>query len=107
MKEKIFWAFDFVGLDPALLDKSVCEGFSGGQKKRFELIHVLVLNPRYVVLDEVDSGLDAQGIEKIPAIIAHVQSKNPQIGWLFVTHNKALIERLQPDQIVTLERTVS
>jgi Fe-S cluster assembly ATP-binding protein len=105
IKEKLFWAFDFVGLDRALIEKSVCEGFSGGQKKRFELIHLLLLNPRYIVLDEVDSGLDRDCVELIPNLVQWVKNQRPETGWLFITHNQTLINALCPDQIVTLERS--
>ncbi len=104
IKNKIEWAFDFVGLDASLINKSVCEGFSGGQKKRFELVHILLLSPSLIILDEVDSGLDADGISLIPRIISWVKNHRPETSWLCITHNKGLIDILSPDQILSLER---
>jgi Fe-S cluster assembly ATP-binding protein len=107
IKEKLVFAFDFVGLDRLLMDKSVCEGFSGGQRKRFELVHLLMLRPRYIILDEVDSGLDFDGVSLIPLLVLWVKNHRPDTSWLFITHNKALIDALSPDQIITLERKLS
>lgn len=106
IKHKIEWAFDFVGLDRSLIDKSVCDGFSGGQKKRFELVHILLLRPSLIILDEVDSGLDADGISLIPCIISWVKNHRPETIWLYITHNQDLIKALSPDQILSLERSL-
>lgn len=106
IKNKIEWAFDFVGLDGSLIDKFVCDGFSGGQKKRFELVHILLLRPSLIILDEVDSGLDADGISLIPRIISWVKNHRPETIWLYITHNQDLIKALSSDQILSLERSL-
>ena len=95
-------AFEIVGLDPALLYRDVHDGFSGGQKKRFELAQLLLFKPSVMLLDEIDSGLDAQGIDTVIHVIQMLRQANPQTTILLITHNQILIERLQPEQIYTL-----
>lgn len=102
MQERLEHAFVMVGLDLDLLHRSVCEGFSGGQKKRFELAHLLVLHPKMLILDEVDSGLDAAGIDMFKTVIDQAYKTNPELMSLIVTHNQRSVELLKPDRIITL-----
>lgn len=95
-------AFETVGLDPALLYRDVHDGFSGGQKKRFELAQLLLFKPSVMLLDEIDSGLDAHGIDTVVHVITLLRQANQQTTILLITHNQTLIERLQPDHIYTL-----
>jgi Fe-S cluster assembly ATP-binding protein len=101
-RHKIEEAFDFVGLERSFVEKSVCQGFSGGQKKRFELVQLLLFEPAVAVLDEVDSGIDSQGLDIIIKVITHLRQKCNKICFLIVTHNKQLVELLKPDQIIQL-----
>jgi Fe-S cluster assembly ATP-binding protein len=98
-------AFDFLalvrdkmaalGMDPALLDRSVNEGFSGGEKKRNEVLQLSLLEPRLAVLDETDSGLDIDALKTVARGINALRS--PDRGFLLITHYQRLLEHIVPD----------
>lgn len=75
-------------------NRSLNEGFSGGEKKKLEIAQMLLLNPKIAVLDEPDSGLDVDSIKKISSLILK-QSKNT--GFLIITHYDRLLKFLKPD----------
>lgn len=89
----------FVGLDHVLLARPLFNNFSGGERKRFQLLEMLLMQPRLVVLDELDAGLDAAGIELFFATIARLRLENPLVAFLVITHNPNVIERLQPSRV--------
>lgn len=88
--EKIKSVFEIVGLDDSFIDRSVHEGFSGGQKKRFELAQVLLCKPPCVVFDEIDAGLDAKGKQLLINIMQQMCEENPLFTALFISHNQEL-----------------
>jgi Fe-S cluster assembly ATP-binding protein len=105
-------AFDFLGLvrekmklmrmDESFLTRGVNEGFSGGEKKRNEILQMLVLEPRLAILDETDSGLD---IDALKVVAAGVNSlKSPERSVLLVTHYQRLLDHIVPDQVHVLVR---
>jgi Fe-S cluster assembly ATP-binding protein len=105
-------AFDFLGLvrdkmklmhmEDAFLSRGVNEGFSGGEKKRNEILQMLVLEPRLAVLDETDSGLD---IDALKVVAAGVNSqRSPERSFLLVTHYQRLLEYVVPDFVHVLVR---
>jgi Fe-S cluster assembly ATP-binding protein len=98
LDQKIANAFQKVGLPAEYIDRNVHEGFSGGQKKRFELVQMLVLEPRIVILDEPDSGLDAQGVAALIEVINQYKNSHPEALIIIITHNKNLAEQFQADQ---------
>ena len=77
--------------------RSVNEGFSGGEKKRNEILQLAMLEPRYAVLDETDSGLDIDALK----VVAHgVNSmRGPKIGILLITHYQRLLDYIIPDHV--------
>jgi Fe-S cluster assembly ATP-binding protein len=105
-------AFDFLGearaaagrlgLPEAMLNRPVNDGFSGGERKRNELLQLSLLRPRLAILDEIDSGMDVDGVR---ALVELVQSLRAQgTGFLVVSHYLQLIESLQPDAVLRLEQ---
>jgi Fe-S cluster assembly ATP-binding protein len=105
-------AFDFLSLvkermalmkmDEAFLSRGVNEGFSGGEKKRNEILQMLVLQPRLAILDESDSGLDIDALKVVAAGINSLRS--PERGMLVVTHYQRLLDHVQPDRVHVLAR---
>lgn len=104
-------AFDFLGearaaaqrlgLPEALLGRPVNDGFSGGERKRNELLQLALLRPRLAVLDEVDSGMDVDGAR---ALVELVRERRAQgAAFIVVTHYQQLIEQLQPDAVLRLD----
>lgn len=96
MKQKI----ELVEIDKSLLNRSINEGFSGGEKKRNEIFQMAMLEPKLAVLDETDSGLDIDALR----IVAHGVNKlrNSERGIIVITHYQRLLDYLQPDFVHVL-----
>ena len=89
-----------MGMDEALLYRPVNQGFSGGEKKRNEILQMAVLEPKLAVLDETDSGLD---IDALKVVADGIQSmRNPQRAIILVTHYQRLLDYVVPDQVHVL-----
>jgi Fe-S cluster assembly ATP-binding protein len=105
-------AFDFLQLvqermklmrmDESFLARGVNEGFSGGEKKRNEILQMLVLEPKLAVLDETDSGLDIDALKVVAAGIASLRS--PERAIVLVTHYQRLLDHIAPDRVHVLAR---
>jgi Fe-S cluster assembly ATP-binding protein len=89
-----------VGLDESLLQRPVNEGFSGGEKKRNEIFHMAVLEPRICVLDETDSGLDIDALRIVADGVNSLRS--PERSFLVITHYQRLLEYIVPDFVHVL-----
>ena len=89
-----------VDMDPEMLNRSVNTGFSGGEKKRNEILQLAVLEPRLAILDETDSGLDIDALR----IVAHGvnQLKRPDNATIVVTHYQRLLNHIVPDYVHVL-----
>ncbi len=87
-----------LGLDPELLRRGLNDGFSGGEKKKVEVLQMLVSNPKYVVLDEVDSGLDIDALRKIAQTVAKM-AKDLKVGILLITHHRDIFAYLKPSVV--------
>ena len=89
-----------LGLNPDLLGRPVNEGFSGGEKKRNEILQMSVLEPRLAVLDETDSGLDIDALREVAGAVQAL--RNPNRGMVVITHHQRLLDYLVPDRIHVL-----
>jgi Fe-S cluster assembly ATP-binding protein len=89
-----------VEMNPAFLDRSVNQGFSGGEKKRNEILQMAVLNPRLAVLDETDSGLDIDALRIVASGVNRLRSKDNAI--LLITHYQRLLDYIKPDFVHVL-----
>jgi Fe-S cluster assembly ATP-binding protein len=87
-------------MDPALLSRSVNEGFSGGEKKRNEILQLSLLEPRLAILDETDSGLDIDALRAVADGIERLRS--PDRAMLVITHYPRLLEHVRPDRVHVL-----
>ncbi|MCA9369266.1 MAG: Fe-S cluster assembly ATPase SufC [Pseudomonadales bacterium] len=85
-------------INPELLSRGLNEGFSGGEKKQLEILQMAVLEPKYAILDETDSGLDIDAIKKVSAGVTKVAKKH-KTGVLVITHYKRILEYLKPDHV--------
>ena len=95
-KEKL----ELVGLDEDFSKRSVNDGFSGGEKKRFEILQMLLLNPKFILLDETDSGLDIDALKIIADNINTIKSNNN--AFLLITHYHRILKYLNPDFVHVL-----
>lgn len=88
---------DLVNMNPNFLSRNVNEGFSGGEKKRNEILQFAVLDSQLGVLDETDSGLDIDALKSISNSINILMKDNPERSLLLVTHYNRLLEYIKPD----------
>ncbi len=86
-------------IDPAFADRYLNEGFSGGEKKRNEILQMAMLEPDLAVLDETDSGLDIDALRIVAAGVSEVRRNRPQMGTIVITHYRRLLDELQPDVV--------
>ena len=91
VKEKL----DLVKMDSAFLSRSVNQGFSGGEKKRNEILQMALLEPNIAILDETDSGLDIDALRIVASGIKKIS--NDQTGIILITHYQRLLDEIKPD----------
>ncbi len=96
MREKI----QLLELDESLLKRSVNEGFSGGEKKRAEILQMALLDPKFAVLDETDSGLDIDALKVVAGGVNHL--KHADNAQLVITHYQRLLDYIVPDHVHVL-----
>jgi Fe-S cluster assembly ATP-binding protein len=89
-----------VKMDGAFLDRSLNEGFSGGEKKRNEILQMCVLEPRLAILDELDSGLDIDALRVLGEAVTGLM--NPERSLLVITHFPRILETIHPHQVHVL-----
>jgi Fe-S cluster assembly ATP-binding protein len=90
---------DRLGMDPSFADRHVNEGFSGGEKKRNEILQMAILEPEMAILDETDSGLDIDALQVVADGVTEVRRDRPELGVLAITHYQRLLHRLHPDVV--------
>jgi Fe-S cluster assembly ATP-binding protein len=88
-------------MDPAFLDRSVNEGFSGGEKKRNEILQMAILEPLLSILDETDSGLDIDALRVVAGGVNRLQ--NPDSACVLVTHYQRLLNYIVPDYVHVMD----
>lgn len=94
-------AMDTLDIPRSFLSRYVNDGFSGGEKKRFEILQLLLLKPKLAILDETDSGLDIDGIKTVAAGI-NAAVRGTDSAALIITHYSRILEHVQPDKIHVL-----
>jgi Fe-S cluster assembly ATP-binding protein len=88
-----------LGMDTRFTERYLNEGFSGGEKKRNELLQLALLEPDLAVLDETDSGLDIDALRVVGEGVAEVRKERPQLGLLVITHYRRILDHLTPDRV--------
>jgi Fe-S cluster assembly ATP-binding protein len=86
-------------MDPSFADRYLNEGFSGGEKKRNEILQMAILEPEIAILDETDSGLDIDALRVVAKGVQEVRSARPELGVLAITHYRRLLDELTPDVV--------
>nr|WP_324292710.1 Fe-S cluster assembly ATPase SufC [Marispirochaeta sp.] len=86
---------DFLEMDQNFINRYLNEGFSGGEKKRMEILQMLTLKPVFAVLDETDSGLDIDALKVVARGVRRLSS--PDFGSLVITHYQRILDYLKPD----------
>jgi Fe-S cluster assembly ATP-binding protein len=88
-----------LGMDSSFADRYLNEGFSGGEKKRNEVLQLAILEPELAILDETDSGLDIDALRTVAKGVNEVHRDRPSMGVLAITHYQRLLEELVPDVV--------
>src|SRR5260221_3000841 len=91
-----------LGMDAEMLKRPVNVGFSGGEKKRAEMVQMGIMNPTFAVLDETDSGLDIDALKSVGAGINRIM-RAPDKGVLLITHYQRLLDYVEPDRVHVLQ----
>src|ERR1700722_17915655 len=91
-------AFAQLSIDPSFLQRSINEGFSGGEKKRFEVLQLELLKPKIAVLDETDSGLDVDALRIVSAGVNRIREAG-STGTLLITHSTRILKYINPDHV--------
>ena len=86
-------------MDPAFAERYLNEGFSGGEKKRNEILQMALLQPAGAILDETDSGLDVDALRIVARGVREVRTERPKLGTLVITHYQRLLDELTPDHV--------
>lgn len=89
-----------LGLDDGLVQRAVNVGFSGGEKKRNEIFQMALLEPRFAILDEIDSGLDIDALRVVAEGVTRL--RNPERSFLLITHYQRLLDYIRPDFVHVL-----
>jgi Fe-S cluster assembly ATP-binding protein len=88
-----------LGMDPSLADRYLNEGFSGGEKKRNEVLQMAIMEPEVAILDETDSGLDIDALREVAKGVQEVRATRPELGVLLITHYQRILSELRPDRV--------
>ena len=98
--KRMYEKMDFLEMDRKFTARAVNEGFSGGEKKRNEILQMMMLEPKYAVLDETDSGLDIDALKVVAQGVNEMRS--PDRGFLLITHYQRLLDYIEPDFVHVL-----
>jgi Fe-S cluster assembly ATP-binding protein len=88
-----------LGMDPAFGERHLNDGFSGGEKKRNEILQMAILEPELAVLDETDSGLDVDALRTVARGVHTVRQARPDLGVLVISHYQRMLEELDADRV--------
>jgi Fe-S cluster assembly ATP-binding protein len=91
-----------LGMDSSFVDRYLNEGFSGGEKKRNEIMQMAILEPELAILDETDSGLDIDALRIVAEGIRAVRADRPTMGVVMITHYQRLLDEIAPDHVHVL-----
>ncbi|HZO92798.1 MAG TPA: Fe-S cluster assembly ATPase SufC [Candidatus Baltobacteraceae bacterium] len=100
-RKLVFDKLDVLEMDPAFLGRYVNDGFSGGEKKRLEMLQLAVLAPKYAILDETDSGLDVDALEAVGKSVAALRESDEgkNTGFLVITHYPRILRHIAADAV--------
>ncbi len=99
-RKQLMEAMEMLEIDKSMASRSLNDGFSGGEKKRFEVLQMAMLKPRLAILDETDSGLDIDALRIVSGGINALMG--PDMGTLIITHYQRILDYVQPDRIHVL-----
>jgi Fe-S cluster assembly ATP-binding protein len=98
-QEELLDRMQLLEMDPVFAERSVNQGFSGGEKKRNEILQLAMLRPALAVLDETDSGLDIDALKVVAAGVNILKADRPEMSALLITHYQRMLNYIQPDHV--------
>jgi len=98
-QEKLLDRLALLDMEPSFAERSVNEGFSGGEKKRNEILQLAVLEPELAIMDETDSGLDIDALKVVAAGVNRLHAERPEMTVLLITHYQRLLNYIEPDRV--------
>jgi len=90
-----------IDMNESFISRSINDGFSGGERKRFEILQMVILKPKIVILDEIDSGLDVDALKLVSAEIKKMHDQN--VGFLIITHYQRILKDIKPEFVHVLK----
>ncbi|MDD3048671.1 MAG: Fe-S cluster assembly ATPase SufC [Bacilli bacterium] len=97
--KKVDTLTDDLKLDKKMINRSVNQGFSGGERKKFEILQMKLLEPSMIILDEIDSGLDVDSLKIVADNINEYKNTHPKVSILIITHYQRILDYIKPDYV--------
>jgi Fe-S cluster assembly ATP-binding protein len=98
-QDQLMEAMELLDVDPSFAERPVNDGFSGGEKKRNEILQMAMLNPTLALMDETDSGLDIDALQIVAKGVNTLSERNPDMAVLIITHYQRLLQFIKPDHV--------
>ena len=98
-QDELLDRMELLEVDPSFAERAVNDGFSGGEKKRNEILQMAVLRPKLAVMDETDSGLDIDALQVVAKGVKKLHQEGPEMTILIITHYQRLLNYIQPDHV--------
>ena len=98
-QDQLLDRMELLEVDPSFAERPVNDGFSGGEKKRNEILQLSVLRPKLAVMDETDSGLDIDALQIVAKGVTKLHEEDPEMTILIITHYQRLLNYIQPDYV--------
>ena len=98
-RKLLYEKMDDLEIDHAFATRYINDGFSGGEKKRMEILQMAMLEPKLAILDEPDSGLDIDSLKLVAHSINKYKEKNPSVSVLLITHYQRILDYIKPDKV--------
>jgi Fe-S cluster assembly ATP-binding protein len=98
-QDRLIERMELLGMDPSFAERPVNDGFSGGEKKRNEILQMAVLEPKLALMDETDSGLDIDALQVVAQGVNTMKEQNPEMTFLIITHYQRVLNFIRPDRV--------
>ena len=98
-QDQLLESMKLLEVEPSFAERPVNDGFSGGEKKRNEILQMAVLQPTLAIMDETDSGLDIDALQIVSKGVNTLQQQNPEMTILMITHYQRLLDYIKPDLV--------
>ena len=93
-----------LNIKPELLERDLNVGFSGGEKKKTEMLQLAILQPSLAILDEIDSGLDIDALQSVAQALKALIQEHPNLTLLIITHYQRILDHLKPDKVYVMQQ---